>query len=143
MKAFVSFILCILFVLGMLGCSNQNSKPLESETQTSKEYYSEDINMRIDSFDREKKNKPTNKDVEKIEKGMSFSDVVSILGRPHGWGVPYVSSSTRETLNWTTVEGNICLITFGGTQKLEVEDGFDYYYQAVVLDVSILPSSWS
>ncbi len=67
------------------------------------------INEREELFDSEMKHKPTNADMQKIHKGMSFDEAVEIIGKPHRYadGV-----SCSYYLQWNTVEGERYIIVF-------------------------------
>ncbi len=87
-------------------CSCVSSGPIESD------YNSESETMQTPNsmfFDWELTNKPTDSQMKKVRKGMSYYEVVEIIGKPHSFADNIDNS---QTFKWITQEGNVFFCFF-------------------------------
>ena len=83
-----------------------------------------------DLFDASVSHLPTEDDMKKVKQGMTFDEVVSIIGKPHGYA-PDVNHNFG--LLWNTREGTQYSIIFLLYEKPEnkIESSIDYFKHSV------------
>ena len=95
MKKTVLFVLLLIAVVSISGCSSNDLIISESTTSTElrETKVTSNITETIDSkmwfeqyFDFEMKNKPSNEAISRVKVGMRMWEVVEIIGKPHDWG---------------------------------------------------------
>ena len=105
MKLLIGLLTILTMTLFISACRNDTTFP-SVETQT-------DMNSSFDHeyddfFDYDMRSCPTDEDIAKITVGMSFSEVIEIIGKPHcrasGPSLPY--------FQWVTTEGSKYTILF-------------------------------
>ena len=74
-----------------------------------------DAVVNVDFFDYEKSHQPTDEEMKSVKKGMSFYDVVALIGKPHGY---IDGASYGLSYKWVTVEGNVYEIKFVPTDDV-------------------------
>ena len=74
-----------------------------------------DAVVNADFFDYEKSHLPTDEEMKSVKKGMSFYDVVALIGKPHGY---IDGASYGLSYKWVTVEGNVYEIKFVPTDDV-------------------------
>ena len=108
----------------MVGCHNHYSNKPDNGTE---EYSMEERNF----FDLNKEHIATDEEMLSVKNGMTFTEVVNIIGKPHGYG-----TMGAMTLKWFTKEGTIYNIKFIFNDDF-VQDAKwslnDYYKYAIVL----------
>lgn len=105
MKKIIAVLSCLLIILCVIGC---NDILTTTENETTKDT-SEDNRMEEEFFDKNFIHKPTKDDISKVHKGMSFYEIVDIIGKPHSFA-DYVSHGM--SYKWVTVEGDAYTIMF-------------------------------
>ena len=116
MKHFISVLLVLFMLLGLTSCFSGGNGVEWTTDMTEDEF-----------FDRKQKHKPTVEELKQVEKGMSFAEVVSIIGKPHGYG------NTALTFSWTSQEGKTYDIFVLYTEQYAKDypdrmKGFERYY---------------
>ena len=105
MKLLIGLLTVLTMILFISACRNDTTFP-SVETQT-------DMNSSFDYgyddfFDSNMLSRPTDEDIAKITVGMSFREVIEIIGKPHchapGPSLPY--------FQWVTAEGSKYVILF-------------------------------
>ena len=93
-------------------------------------------------FDVSLSHLPTEDDMKKIKQGMSFNEVVSIIGKPHSYA-PHVSHNFA--LLWNTKEGSQYTILFLLEEKTETkfETAIDYFNHSIACKPTLVNNNIS
>ena len=109
MRKFFAIMLCLLSISTIISCTTDGTSDEGSYTTTVDE-----TNSSEELFDKEMLHKPTEKDIQKIHAGMTFAEVVGIIGKPHFSPPQY---SHNNFFVWVTNEGNSYRLAFSTEEK--------------------------
>ena len=141
MKTLVASVSLLFVLLSLSGCSRFMIHGDPTVNSSDEESIIENTTMRNDTqplpfvqkkyedfFDYDMKNKPNKADIEKLQTGMQFDSVITLIGKPHG--VPS-GPSVAGYFWWVTVEGEEYILRFTLSDNTplgaESEDQFSPY----------------
>ena len=112
MKKLLIVLVSFCCIVCLLSCSQTNLQETGNITTTNTPSNGtttpQDDELSDEYFDSELVDKPSHADILSISSGMSIHEIIDVIGRPHRMG----GFSGIPSLEWETVDGNICTIAF-------------------------------
>ena len=109
-----------------------STEPTDPTAETEPD--STEVDMLAQFFDLEKAHRPTFDEVLSIQEGTPVSDVVEMIGKPHG----FAPSHNLVTVWWETVEGYTCLVDLSATLGyLSAPDTVERCFEFCTVDLVI------